>query len=196
DQMFPHFIAFGLPPVVSGLVLSGLFAAAMSSIDSGINSITAVVTTDFLDRFGKHPLSEKKHVLYARLLAVGIGAVVVIGSSFIQHIPGNITAVTNKTVNLLPVPIFCLFFFAFFVKFARPAGVWAGAIAGTVAATLVAFSGPIFGMDPETGLDPISFQWIAPVSLVTNLSVGCLVSALFGMKAKNASVQHHDIDPY
>ena len=55
DQVFPHFIAHGLPPVVSGLVLAGLFAAAMSSIDSGINSITAVVTTDFLDRFGLKP---------------------------------------------------------------------------------------------------------------------------------------------
>ena len=40
DKIFPHFIAFHLPPVVSGLVLAGLFAAAMSSIDSGVNSIT------------------------------------------------------------------------------------------------------------------------------------------------------------
>ena len=50
DKLFPHFIAKDLPPVVTGLVVSGLLAAAMSSIDSGINSITAVVTTDLLPK--------------------------------------------------------------------------------------------------------------------------------------------------
>ena len=66
DKIFPHFIAFQLPPVVTGLVVSGLFAAAMSSIDSGVNSITAVVMTDLLDRFGRKPENEAQHVRYAR----------------------------------------------------------------------------------------------------------------------------------
>ena len=202
DQIFPHFIAHGLPPVVSGLVLSGLFAAAMSSVDSGVNSITAVVTTDFVDRFRKKARSEREHLWLARILAAAVGVIVVIGSSFMQHVPGNITAVTTKTVNLLTVPIFCLFFFALFVKFARPAGVWAGWLAGTTVAASIAFSGPlalflfqhfaidpaVFGTElirrvhPETGAetlfvpDPVSFQWISPLSLLVNLTVGTLVS--------------------
>ena len=52
DDVFPRFIAYHLPVGVSGLVVSAMFAAAMSSIDSGVNSITAVVSTDYLDRFG------------------------------------------------------------------------------------------------------------------------------------------------
>lgn len=178
DKIFPHFISAHLPPIVSGLVVSGLFAAAMSSVDSGVNSITAVVTSDFLDRFRKDPISEKQHVWIARLIAFSVGAITVASSSFIGKVPGNITAVTNKTVNLLTVPIFCLFFFALFVKFARPAGVVIGTICGTVAGAMIAFSGPIFGMNPETGDDPISFQWIAPVSLVVNVVVGVVVSLL------------------
>ena len=50
DKVFPHFIAFHLPPGISGLVVAAMFAAAMSSLDSGVNSITAVVTADFFDR--------------------------------------------------------------------------------------------------------------------------------------------------
>jgi len=176
DDIFPHFIAAHLPPVVSGLVVSGLFAAAMSSIDSGVNSITAVVTTDFIDRFRKQPISEAHHVWVARIIAVSVGVFVVLFSTLMGDIPGNITAVTNKTVNLLTVPIFCLFFFALFVKFAHPAGAWAGAIAGTTAGVLIAYSGPIFGMDPETGRDPVTFQWVAPVSLMVNILVGTVVS--------------------
>ncbi len=205
DKVFPHYIAFHLPPIVSGLVVSGLFAAAMSSIDSGVNSITAVVTSDFIDRFRRRPISEERHVLIARIIAFTVGAIVVAGSSFIDRVPGNITAVANKTVNLLTVPIFCLFFFALFVKFARPAAVWVAAIITVSVAASIAFSGPlvhllhdwygvdptIFGtelvtwIDPETGVrtvsvpDPISFQWIGPVALVVNISVGCLLSLLF-----------------
>ncbi|MCB1230774.1 MAG: sodium/solute symporter [Verrucomicrobiae bacterium] len=174
DKIFPHFIAAHLPPVVSGLVVSGLFAAAMSSIDSGVNSITAVVSNDFIDRFRRQPISEKHHVWVARIIAFSVGAFVVLFSTTMGKVPGNITAVTNKTVNLLTVPIFCLFFFALFVKFSRPVGVWVGAIVGTAAGALIAFSGPIF--TPEAGTDPVSFQWIAPVSLVTNIVVGSLVS--------------------
>ena len=74
DKVFPHFIAFHLPVGISGLVVAAMFAAAMSSIDSGVNSITAVVMTDGLDRFGFKPKSDRSHVMIARCLAFGIGA--------------------------------------------------------------------------------------------------------------------------
>lgn len=204
DDLFPRYIAFHLPVGVAGLVVSAMFAAAMSSVDSGVNSITAVVTTDFLDRFGIRPKTEKGHVRAARLLAFAIGGVVVVGSSFMEHIPGNITAVTQKTSNLFTTPIFALFFFALFVPFANPTGVLVGAICGVTTAVLIAFSGPIvtllatqFGVDPtifgvelirtldlETGVarvmvqDPVSFQWIGPLALSVNLIIGTLACLL------------------
>ncbi|QDV12426.1 Sodium/glucose cotransporter [Rosistilla oblonga] len=189
DGLFPHYIASHLPPVVTGLVVSGLFAAAMSSIDSGVNSITAVVMTDFLDRFGLKPTTEKKHLLFARLLAVGIGTTVVLISTFMEYIPGNFMAVTNKTVNLLSVPIALLFFFALFVPFSNAIGVWVGTVASVAVAVTIAFSGVIFGVDPDTGLDPISFQWISPAALLTGLIVGTAACVLFAplYSAKNAS---------
>ena len=165
-----------LPPGISGLVVAAMFAAAMSSIDSGVNSITAVITTDFFDRFGKRPKTEKGHTRMAQGLALVIGTVVVVSSSLMGQIPGNITAVTNKTTNLLTTPIFALFFFALFVPFARPAGVLIGAVCGITTAVLIAFSGPIFGMNPSTGEDPVSFMWISPVALTINVGVGTLAS--------------------
>jgi len=140
----------------------------------------------------------------ARILAFTIGAVVVLGSTQMGSIPGNITAVTQKTSNLLTTPIFCLFFFALFVPFAKPLGVWIGAVAGVLTAAGIAFSGPLagvlanrFGVDPQSfgtavraisdpisGTerwvidDPISFQWIAPVALTVNLGVGLVISKL------------------
>ena len=179
DKIFPHFIAFHLPPVVTGLVVSGLFAAAMSSIDSGVNSITAVTMTDLLGRFGRQPDSAEKHVRFARILAFAIGAVVVLLSLVIKYIPGNFMAITNKTVNLITVPIFLLFFFALFVPFANATGVWIATIASVTVAVLIAFSGIFFGVDPVTGLDPVSFQWISPCALVVGVTVGLIACRIF-----------------
>jgi len=208
DHIFPWYIAHRLPVGIAGLVVSAMFAAAMSSIDSGVNSITAVVMTDFLDRFGKRPSTERRHIMTAKLLAFTVGAIVVVGSSFMGVIPGNITAVTNKTVNLLTSPIFGLFFFALFVPFARPVAVWIGAFFGTLIAAVIAFSGPLvtwlqwnwgiktetFGVslqenvDKVTGEtfllapDPISFQWIGPASLLVNIVVGVGLSWMLTRK--------------
>jgi SSS family solute:Na+ symporter len=53
DALFPHYISHYLPVGISGLVVSGLLAAAMSGLSSGINSITTVVSKDFIEVF--HP---------------------------------------------------------------------------------------------------------------------------------------------
>jgi solute:Na+ symporter, SSS family len=182
DLIFPHFIAAHLPPVVTGIVVSGLFAAGMSSISSGVNSISAVVMTDFLDRLRLKPTTERQHVRSARLLALGVGLAVMIVSTFMKHVPGNFLSITNKTANLLAVPIALLFVFALFVPFANARGVWIGTLASILTAVLIAFSGLIFGMDPVTGLDPVSFQWIAPCSLIAGLVVGLPACLIFHKK--------------
>ncbi len=193
DKVFPHYIAYHLPPIISGLVVSGLFAAAMSSVDSGVNSITAVVMTDVLDRLGLRPKNERTHVIFARILAFVIGAVVVVGSLSVDKVPGNIIAVTNKTANLLTVPIFCLFFFALFVRRASSLAAWLGAIAGVTVAVLIAFSSyfrpfyeTVFGITTAADEDPVSFQWMAPLSLAANIGVGLLFCFIFPKKNKPA----------
>ena len=177
DQIFPRFVSFHLPAGVTGLVVAAMFAAAMSSIDSGVNSITAVVMTDFLGRFGLKPKSEKGHVRSAQLLALAVGAIVVVGSSFIGQVPGNFMAMTQRTTNLLVTPLFALFFFAMFVRFAKPAGVAIGAIYGIVTAILIAFSGSfyeILGAEAAIETTALSFQWISPLALCANLIAGTL----------------------
>ncbi len=143
DDLFPHFISYQLPVGVSGLVAAAMFAAAMSSIDSGVNSITAVVTTNYVDRMGWKPKTQKGHLRLAQFIALAVGVIVVMCSSLVKYIDGNITAVTSKTVNLLTTPIFGLFFFALFIKSSRTLGVWIGAICGTATAVVIAFAGPI-----------------------------------------------------
>ena len=197
DQAFPIFIARRLPIGVTGLVLSGLFAAAMSSVDSGVNSITAVVQTDFLERLGVAPSSTRGRARLSQALALVIGVTLVAGASRIDAVPGNLFAVTQKTSNLLTVPIFSLFLIALFRRGIAPWRAIVATLASVAAAAVVAFSGSLVSwlcaaldwapeslnsayvgggeIDSISGFpavaDPISFQWIGPAALAAAILV-------------------------
>src|SRR5690606_10274895 len=74
DDIFPWFIAQQLPPGVSGLVIAGVFAAAMSTLDSSMNSMSAVITTDFYKRL-KPDATDKQHLKVARYTTLVLGLI-------------------------------------------------------------------------------------------------------------------------
>jgi len=72
DRVFPHFIANQLPPGAAGLLMAALFAAAMSSIDTSLNSSATVILSDLYPRRGR-TLSDREamRVLYMGTVVVG-----------------------------------------------------------------------------------------------------------------------------
>ena len=48
DQAFPYFIRHALPAPVAGLVIAAILAAAMSTVDSSLNSCSTILLVDFL----------------------------------------------------------------------------------------------------------------------------------------------------
>jgi Na+/proline symporter len=162
-----------LPAGISGLVVAGVVAAGISGLSSGINSVITVIFKDFVDvteERRRRPESAK--VRTARFLAFAIGLAALAGSLGMALVRGDLVEVTGKTVNLFAYPVFGLFFLAMFVPFATPFGAILGAIYSTVAAVLFGY------WDVLTGRPPVSFQWMAPVSLATALAASCLFSLL------------------
>jgi len=165
DHLFPYFIAHHLPTGFSGLVVAALFAAGMSSIDSGVNSISAVVNRDFLTRLNLLG-GRGESVRFNQFLALGIGMITVLLSILAQYVPGNYLEVTQKTTNLLFPSLFGLFLYAIFIPRATSATALIGTLNGIIAAIVVAF------WDLLTGNTALSFQWIGIVSLCSNLFAG------------------------
>ena len=170
DRLFPYFISHHLPVGASGLVVSGMLAAAMSSLDSGITSITAVVMTDFVSRFREQPLGQDTRTRLSRRIALAIGLVVISTSAFMQHVPGNFLETSQRTVGLFVTPLFSLFFFSLFVRNATQTGAILGSAVGLLTATLVAF------WKSPTGSPMISFQYILPECLLMGVVSGWIVS--------------------
>ncbi len=46
DKLMPQYVIKGLPAGISGLIVAGMIAAAMSTLSSGLNSSCAVITVD------------------------------------------------------------------------------------------------------------------------------------------------------
>ncbi len=74
DRVLPYYIMHALPQGVSGLLITGIFAAAMSSVDSGINSVATVSINDFVRPLRSRPRSEQHDVKLARFLTLLLGS--------------------------------------------------------------------------------------------------------------------------
>ena len=81
DEIFPKFIIEVLPSGVKGIIIAGLFAAALSTLAGSITSLSSSVMLDLYIPFRKN-INEKKNLLYSKLLTI-FWAVMLIFSAFI-----------------------------------------------------------------------------------------------------------------
>ena len=72
DAIFPWYIVTRLPAGVAGLLIAGVFAAAMSSLDSSMNSVATALTTDFYGRF-RPGAPDARRLRVARILTAVVG---------------------------------------------------------------------------------------------------------------------------
>ncbi len=80
DRVFPYFIVTQLPPGVTGLLIAAIFAAAMSTISTSLNSSATLLLTDFYQRYLRPEAGERESMwvlhlgtLIWGLLGTGIG---------------------------------------------------------------------------------------------------------------------------
>ncbi len=70
DKAFPTLLSELLPAGIKGLVLAGLLAALMSSLDSTLNASATLVTRDFFVRFTKIEPSQAAQIWLGRITIV------------------------------------------------------------------------------------------------------------------------------
>ena len=67
DRVFPYFIVNQLPAGVRGLLIAAVFAAAMSTISTSLNSSATLLLTDWYQRFIRPEPSERESMLVLHL---------------------------------------------------------------------------------------------------------------------------------
>ena len=166
DLLFPRFILVGLPIGLSGLVVAGIFAAAMSSLSSGLNATSSVISEDLLKRFSPQQRTANKALKQVKTISILVGIATLLLSIAVSKVEGNLYDIIIKVVNLFVTPLFVLFFLALFVPFATARGTLAGGIFSLSSAIAVAFF----------GFMGIEVLFITPTALVVGVIVGVLAS--------------------
>uniref|UniRef100_A0A7G3B1N7 Putative sodium-coupled monocarboxylate transporter 1 n=1 Tax=Lutzomyia longipalpis TaxID=7200 RepID=A0A7G3B1N7_LUTLO len=79
DQLLPLFVmdTLGELPGLSGMFIAGVFSAALSSLSTCLNSMSAVVLEDFCKPFVRTPLTTTATNWIMRSVVVGVGALCV-----------------------------------------------------------------------------------------------------------------------
>ncbi len=85
DAVLPHFILTQTPPFIGGVIIAGCLAAAMSTLDSSINSVATICSVDFVKRYGK-VTEDRKLLLLAKCIAVVVGALMIGGAVLLNFI--------------------------------------------------------------------------------------------------------------
>jgi solute:Na+ symporter, SSS family len=74
DRVFPHFIAAQLPQGARGLLIAAVFAAAMSTVSTSLNSSATLVMSDIYQRLWKPRASDAECVGVLRVATIAWGA--------------------------------------------------------------------------------------------------------------------------
>ncbi len=178
DLMIPIFIRDFLPHGVIGILMVAIFSAAMSSLSSAINSLSAATVEDFFNR--EHKLSDERYMRYSKYSALFWGVVCIVLAFFTGDIAKTVIEAINKVGSVFYGPILATFIAAIAFKRVNAIGANIGLIAG------VSINLYLWLFVPEV----FWFWWNAFGAVVT-LLVGLFVSYLYKNDSTNKNTRIH-----
>lgn len=108
NLVFPVFVMSYFEPGFVGLVMVGLIAASMSSIDSALNSLAAVTVEDFLRPHLAPDTSPEKLLLWGRLCTLAWGLFAVVFAFQVEAIAPTVLEAVNKVGSMVNGPLLAL----------------------------------------------------------------------------------------
>lgn len=176
DQVMPHFVRTEVPPILTGALVAAVFAAAMSSLDSALNSLAAALTVDFLGRF-KPDVSESRRLLFAKTVVVTAGMLGIGIGIYSARTEALLIDLILTFMGYFAGGLLGLFLLGMLTRRTNGHGAFTGAIAGTLVVLMVSendFRLP--RLYEWFGFEPIPFIWSTAVGLGVTVVVGYLLS--------------------
>jgi len=129
--LVPLFIVRYLPEGVIGILIAGMMAASMSSLDSTFNSLSAATMRDFVERFGwvKDPCS-RRYVRIGRLATFGWGMLCCAFAFLVGGISDTVVESINKVGSVIFGPVLAVFVLAFVTRWVTAGAVLTGLLGG------------------------------------------------------------------
>jgi Na+/proline symporter len=186
NYIFPYFILNQIPIGIIGLIVAGIFAAALSSIDSELNSLSTVFIVDWYRRLNKNKRSELWYLRSSRVVTLFWGLLATLAALALGE-TRSIIELVNKVGSYFYGSILGVFVLLLWVKKANGFGAMTGLICGMIS---------VFTLDrlydnPENGAyhfimpwsdipqgfeKTIEYLWLNPLGTGVVVGVGILLS--------------------
>lgn len=186
DYLVPVFIVRYLPTGLVGIVIAGMIAATMSSLDSTFNSLSASTMRDYIERFGLvSAKDQRKYLLTARGVTFFWGILCCAFAFVVGGISDTVIESINKIGSVFYGPVLAVFLLAFVTRWVTAAGAVAGLAAG-VGLNIYLWAAQ----------DSISWLWWNVFGFVVAVSIAVVLSLpALGRSRGDGAGQKRDTDP-
>jgi cation/acetate symporter len=163
----------GLPYVIAGLVAAGGLAAALSTADGLLLTISNALSHDLYYKMIDPNASTKRRLAVARVLLLGVAAIAAYAAS---HAPATILSIVAWAFSIAAAAFFPALVLGIFWKRANRAGAVSGMLVGFGLTVFYLVNVKFLGMTPWFGIKdvsagifgiPLGFLTIVVVSLMT-----------------------------
>ncbi|QQS40591.1 MAG: sodium:solute symporter [Acidobacteriota bacterium] len=163
NYVFPTFIINRMPLGMVGLMIAAIFAAAMSSISSELNSLATASTIDFYKRHFNPDGTDREFVLFGRLATAVWGIFACIVAIYATNL-GSLIEVVNKFGSYFYGSLLGVFVLAIGIKRARARGAFFGLLIGMASVGIA------------SNYTDIEFLWFNVVGCLVTVLAGYLIS--------------------
>ncbi|XP_069692129.1 sodium-coupled monocarboxylate transporter 1-like [Periplaneta americana] len=129
DQLLPYFVMeiSESVPGLPGIFMSGVFSAALSSMSTGLNSMTGVIFEDLIRPVIKRPISEAYASLIMKVIVALIGTICV-GMVFLVEHMGTLVQAGKSLAGITAGSLLGVFSLGMFFPWANAKGALAGGV--------------------------------------------------------------------
>lgn len=173
DAIVPVFLMQQLPVGLAGLVVAGVFAAGMSTIDSSMNSISTAVVTDFYRPMSKRN-DERRRMRLARAVTLIVGVLGTVGAMIVAA--ADFAGLLDTFLSWLFL-VMGVLAGLFTLGIVTRRGNWLGALIGAEVAILT-----VVALRLTT---PLNFFLFSIIGLIACVGVGYLVSVLVPVRQRD-----------
>jgi SSS family transporter len=170
DQLLAYFIVNYMPAGLLGLTLAAVFAAAMSTLSSSLNSSSAALINDLYLPMQNVPPGDGATLRAGRIATIAFGVMQTGIALLFGMLASNESIVANvlKISGFAAGPVLGLYFLGVFVPRVRQRAALAGFVVGVVVLSTIAY------------LTPLHWAWYALTGSLVTLLAGTLASQVTG----------------
>jgi len=166
DEIFPKFIIEVLPPGVTGIIIAGLFAAAMSTLAGSMSSLSSSTMIDIYLPFFAKDANEAKKLSVSKLMTVIWAALLVLSAMFFMESTRSVVEIALSIASFTYGGLLGTFLLGFLFKNVNQRDALRGFVSGIIFMAIVIF------------LNLVAWTWFTVIGVSVTIITGLVSSSI------------------